>query len=192
MSPASVLEWLKQQLGLNISLDGQELYVNVASNTIKTVFYDTRINVIESGLQKPEAVYLKLKVKAWFINQDGTKNSLEVGDPNGELREVFFYKIPRNEAEYQRLAGEALIKYKMMKFSGAIQTLLYPDCGLFWKAQYVDKSYPDRTGNYTVTGIEISLSDRGFHRKVRMSFLSDIDSTVNALANQNQLIQQTP
>lgn len=189
MSPAAVLEWIKQQLGLNISLDGDQLYVNIASNIIKTVFYNTRVNVLTSGLQRPEAVYLKLKVKAWFVNENGTKSSIEVGDPNGELREVWFYKIPFNEAHYKQLAGEALVKYKMMKFSGSIETLLYPDCGLFWRAQYIDKSYPDRSGNYTITGIDTRCGRHGYHRKIKMSFLSDLDSSVNALADQNNIVQ---
>jgi len=188
MSPASILEWFKKEIGLNISLSNNQLYVNVASNTVNQVFFDTSRNVIKSALQKPEAVYLKLKIKAWFIQENGKKSSLEVGDTNGELREVFFYKIPFNEKEYQRLAGEALIKYKMMKFSGNIETLLYPECNLFWKAQYIDHRYPDRTGNYTIVGMNFTLDKSGFHRHIKMAYLSDIDSQVNALGVDNILI----
>lgn len=188
MSPASILEWFKKELGLNISLQDNKLYVNIASNTVGQVFYDTGINVLKSGLQKPEAVYLKLKIKAWFIRQDGKKTSLEVGDTNGELREVFFYKIPYSVAEYTRLAGEALIKYKQMKFSGKVETLLYPDAALFWKAQYIDRRYPDRNGNYTIVGMDFSFDEHGFHRHLHLAYLSDIDSSVDALANTNNIV----
>lgn len=195
MSPAAVLEWLKHELGLNISLSDNRLYCNIASNIISTVFYDTGINVLDEGgpgLQKPEAVFLKLKVKAWFIQENGKKTSLEVGDPDGELREVFFYKIPFNVAEYTRLAGEALIKYKQMKFSGVIPTLLYPEVALFWRAQYIDRRYPDRNGNYTVLGVDFTINEHGFHQKIKLAFLSDIDSSVDALASTNSIVALPP
>lgn len=189
MSPASVLEYFKKELGLHISLSDNKLYVNIASNTIATVFFDTAVNVIHSGLQKPEAVYLKLKVKAWFIQQNGKKSSIEVGDTNGELREVFFYKIPFDPKKYQQLAGEALIKYKMMKFSGNIETLLYPDCGLFWRARYIDHRYPDRNGYYTIVGMNFEIGEHGYHRHIKMAYLMDLDSAVNSLAEQNNIVQ---
>lgn len=192
MSPASVLEWLKKELGLNISLNGSVLYCNIASNTVQQAFLDTTRNVITSHLQKPEAVYLKLKLKAWFILENGKKSSLEVGEEGGELREVFFYRIPFNVARYTQLAGEALIKYKQMKFSGMIETYLYPEMGLFWKVQYLDKRYPDRNGNYTVVGMDFSLDANGFHRHIRLAYLSDIDSDVDALSADNALINLQP
>lgn len=191
MSPAAVLQWFKTEIGLNISLSGKQLYCNIASNTISTVKYLTTRNVIRSNLQKPEAVYLKLKLKAWFILSDGRKTSLEVGDPDGELREVFFYSIPFNTARYTQLAQEALTKYKQMKFSGMIETLLYPDCGLFWRAEYNDKTYPERNGVYTVVGMDYSLDDHGFHRHIRLAYLSDFNGT-NTLGKDNNIINLQP
>lgn len=192
MSPAAILEWLKKELGLNISLHGHQLYCNIASNTVKQGFYDTKRNVIHSSLQRPAAVYIKLKVKAWFIMENGKKASLEVGDPQGELREVFFYRIPLDLKRYQQLAGEALVKYKQMKFSGYIETWLYPDVDLFWKVQYLDAHYPERNGNYTVVGMDITIDEHGFHRRLRLAYLSDIDSSIDALAADNDLINLLP
>lgn len=192
MSPAAVLQWIKEQLGLNISLTGGQLYCNIASNTVNQAFLDTERNVIESKLQKPNAVYLRLKVKAWFIQETGKKYSLEVGDANGELREVFFYRLPLDIKRYTQLAGEALIKYKQMKFNGQVETYLYPDMGLFWKVQYIDFRYPDRNGNYTVVGMDFTLDEKGFHRHLKLSFLSDIDSDVNALGSDNNIINLQP
>ena len=190
MSPASILEWFKKELGLNISLTGNNLYCNIASNTVNIATLNTGRNVITSNLQKPEALYLKLKVKAWFIQENGKKTSLEVGDTNGELREVFFYKIPYNVAKYTQLAQQALIKYKQMKFSGDVETYLYPDMGLFWKVQYTDLRYPDRNGNYTVVGMNFEINEKGYHRKIKLAYLSDIDSSVDALASNT--VNMTP
>lgn len=185
MSPAAILEWIKKELGLNISLHGKTLYCNVASNTLNTVTFHTARNVIKSDLQKPEAVYLKLQVKCWFIQENGKKASIEVGDPGGELREVFFYRIPFNLATYAKMAAEALTKYKQFKFSGNIESYLYPDCNLFDKAVYIDVRYPARTGNYTVVAINHEIDQKGYHRKIKLAYLSDIPlpPTVKPVSN---------
>eukprot|EP01037_Dinobryon_pediforme_P011474 gene11474-11570_t len=130
-------------------LEGNQLYVNVASNTLNIVKYATDRNVIgKPKLQKKEATYQKIKLKAWFINENGTKDSIEIGDTvNGYLVEQFFYKVA-DKSTYQYLAEQALIKASQHKFNGEIETLLYPDCELFWKAQYTDIRYPSRTANY--------------------------------------------
>jgi len=174
MSPAAILEWLKKEIGINISLQGNKLYVNVASNTLNTVKYRTDRNVIGSDLQKPAAVYQSYKVKAWFIREDGTRDSFEVGDSNGTMREVFFYRIKRDQALYQKMANEALAKVKQQKYSGSIDTLLYPDCNLFDEADYVDIRYPARSANYVIHGIDITLDETGFHRKLKLSFLTEV------------------
>jgi hypothetical protein len=174
MSPAAILDWLKKEMGINISLDGNKLYVNVASNTLNTAYYRTDRNVIGSDLQKPQAIYKSFKVKAWFIREDGTKDSFEIGDSNGTLKEVFFYKIKRNQTLYQKLATEALNKVKQQKYNGSIDTLLYPDCKLYDQANYIDVRYPARNANYVITGQEITLDESGFHRKLNLSFLSEI------------------
>lgn len=173
MSPAAILDHLKKELGLNISLQGNTLYINVASNTLATVYHRTDRNVIGCDLQKPSSVYTSFKVKAWFIRDDGTKDSFEIGDANGTLREVFFYKVKRDQTLYEKLATEALNKVKQQKYIGSIDTLLYPDLQLFYQVNYTDLRYPDRSGNYVVTGQEISIDAGGYHRKLKLSFLSE-------------------
>lgn len=193
MSPASILQWFRTELGLNISLINNQLYCNIASNIVSTGILNSTRNVIAPrGLQKPEAVFLKLKVKCWFIQENGKKTSLEVGDEKGELREVFFYKIPFSIKRYTQLAGEALIKYKQMKFSGKVHTLLYPMIGLFWKVQYNDFRYPEENGNYTVVGREFKADEHGYHWQYEMAYLSDLDSAVDQLAGDNNLINLNP
>lgn len=174
MSPAAILDWLKKEMGLNISLQGNNLYVNVASNTLRTEYFRTDRNVIGSDLQKPSAVYRSFKVKAWFIRSDGTKDSFEIGDSNGTLKEVFFYKVKRDQTLYQKLANEALNKVRQQRYSGTIDTLLYPECKLYDQANYVDIRYPDRNGNYVITKQEINIDENGYHRKLTLSFLSEI------------------
>lgn len=173
MSPAAILEWFKKELGLNINLLRNNLYVNIASNTTETVVYKTDRNVLSADLQKPEATFQSFKVKAWFVREDGTKDSYEVGDSNGQLKEVFFYKVKRDNTLYQKLATEALNKAKQMRFSGAITTLLYPEAKLYMKADYSEIRYPSRNANYVIVGNDLDINDKGYRRKLKFAYLSE-------------------
>lgn len=186
MSPAAVLEWFKKELGLNITLLNNVLYANLASFTTGQVILQTDTNVIKSGLQTTNlknfrrksskgsnSIFLRVKLKAYFLQQNGTKDSIEVGDPNGQMREVFFYNVKRDEVLYNKMALEALQKFHQDRYTGEIETYLYPYCELFWKVKYFDVRYPERNGSYVITSIQQILSGEGFHRKLKLAFLDD-------------------
>lgn len=174
MSPAAILDYLRKEIGINISLQGKQLYVNVASNTLNTVYHYTDRNVIKANLQKPNTIFQNYRVKAWFVNENGTKNSVEVGNTSGHLREVFYYKIPQNPTLYKKLAAEALNKIKMEKYKGTIETLLYPDCQLFDRAVFKSVRYPDTNADYVITSMNFDIGPKGFNRIIKYSYLSEI------------------
>lgn len=178
MSPAAILEWIKKEIGFNISLSGNKLYANLASNTTGFIIYRSDRNVLKCDIQKASATFQTFKVKAWFIREDGTRDSYEVGDTSGQLREVFFYRVKKDDALYKRLALEALVKVKQMRFNGSITTLLYPDPQMFMEADYTDIRYPDRSGNYVVTGIDTTIDSSGYRRKIKLSYLSDLNTSM--------------
>ena len=205
MSPAAVLEWLKRELGFNITLIGSQLYANVASFYTNTVKLSTDINVIESNLQSTNltkkhtkqskganSVFLRIKLKAYFEKEDGTKDSLEIGDPNGQSREVYFYKVIKgNLVNYQgsmvpenylNFANEALNKCYQSRYTGMLEMYLYPVCNLFWRVIYNDLRYPERNGDYVVTAINIKIDEHGYHRHLKLAYLTNynIVETANA------------
>lgn len=194
MSPAAILEWFKKELGFAITLIGSQLYVNVASFTSGTVILQTDTNVIASNLQTTNlqhrntkkskgsnSIFLRLKLKAYFIKENGTKDSFEIGDENGQLRECFFYKVAPGKMvpyagkqvpeNYKKLAEEALNKYHQDRYTGEVSTLLYPFCNLFWKVRYFDIRYNERNANYVVTMIKYTLNESGFHKKLKLAWL---------------------
>jgi hypothetical protein len=195
MSPSACLEWLRKEIGINISLQGKKIYYNIASNTLDTVNLSTAVNVIKSNLETTNltkgskaagSTFQKFKVKAWFLQKDGTKDSIEVGDEGGQMREVFFYKIPRmgsdaaSIANYTALAKQALVKVRQSRFNGTVETLLYPYCDIFWRAKYTDISYPERNGQYVVTSKEYKISEAGYRQTLKLAYLGD-ELNVNQL-----------
>lgn len=174
MSPWAILEYLKKSIGLNISLQGTRLYVNVASNSLNIIKYRSDRNIHLCGLQQPDTIWEGYKIKAWFLQPNGVRDSLEVGDKDGHLTEVYFYKVSGGLPVYNKLAAEALLKVRQRKYSGKVGTYLYPDCQLFDKVEYTDIRYPNRSGNYVITAMDITLDDSGFHREMKWAFLTDV------------------
>lgn len=182
MSPAAVLEYFKKELGLCITFLANKLYVNVASNTTKNVKLKTDINVLTSELQTTNlknlrsknvtganSVFQKIKVKASFVRNNGTKDSVEVGDPNGQLREVFFYTVKQDEKLYEQLAKEALIKFYQARYNGEVSTLFYPHFDILWRVEYIDVRYPERNGFYVCTSMKVIINEHGYHRKAKLA-----------------------
>ena len=198
MSPAAVLEWLKRELGFNISLIGSQLYANIASFTRNEINLQSDINVIECNLQSTNltkkrtrksrganSVFTRIKLKCYFEKEDGTKDSFEVGDSNGQLREVFFYKVDKGNLtlidgqqvydNYYKYAQEALNKCYQTMYKGTLEQYLYPIVNVFDKVNYTDLRYPDRDGSYVVTALDVKLDDRGFHRHLKLAPLTNFN-----------------
>lgn len=180
MSPWGILDYLKKNIGINISLSGTKLYCNVASNTLNVIKFDSRYNVHSRGLQQPDTVWQGYRVKAWFINDNGTRNSIEVGDSTGHVVDVYFYKVQGGLPVYNKLAGEALNKVRQKKFSGQMGGYLYPMVGLFDRIDYTDFTYPQMNGSYVVTDIEHTLNDEGVLVNMRWAYLVDFLNQVAA------------
>lgn len=174
MTPAAILEYFKKELGFNISLMGNQLYIGLASNTLNRVILASDRNVIHCDLQKKDAIFSTIFIRAWYVLENGKKTYLDVGNTTGQMIEQWFYKVQYDYNTYVKLAKEALVKAEQYRFKGGIQTLLYPECDLFWKATYYDVRYPDRSANYSITEMNFELSDKGFHRHLKFAYLSDI------------------
>lgn len=174
MSPAAILDWFKKELGLNITLYGSKLYVNLASNTTGSVTLNTGRNVLKSNLQTKLATFQRIRMKCWFIREDGTRDSIEVGDSSGQQMEHFFYKVKRSGNNYETLANAALLKAQQHRYSGELEILLYPNCDLFWKVPYTDVRYPEKNGTYVIIGMYFELGPEGFHRKLKLAYLDDL------------------
>lgn len=178
MSPAACLEWIKKELALTVTIIGQKLYFNIASNTLNEVKLKSDTNVIGISMQKPESAFQKFKVKAWIKKPNGTKEAVEIGDEDGELREIKLMCVPKNTPKgkekknyHTKLMDNALEQVKMGHYNGKITTLLYPESDLFWAIDYTDVRYPERSAIYTVRAITISLSKDGFHRELTTAYL---------------------
>lgn len=175
ISPYGILEWIKKELGLNLSLRNGQLYCNVASNTRNVIKLMTNRNVWEASLQQNYASYQTFKVKAFFVNENGTENVVEVGDPNGQCVDQFFYKVAGSDVTRLNMANEALNQVKQRHFKGSLKMPLYPEINLFDQVDFTYIRFPDQNGSYVASGIMVDLlpdEQYGFSRTLKLSYLN--------------------
>ena len=172
MSPAAILEWFKKELGINITFIKNQLYVNVASNTIGSINLSTKVNVLKSDLQTNLAAFQQIRMKCWFVQPNGTRSWVEVGSTTGIQEQHFFYKVANVGNTYNRLANEALLKAQQHHYKGELELLLYPICDLFYIVNYLDARYPEKNGQYYIIGINIVLSEKGFRQHIKVAWLN--------------------
>jgi len=172
MSCAAILEYFKKNLGLNITFYGNQLYVNIASNTTGSITLNTGRNVLKSELQTNLATFQQIRLKCWFVAPNGTRSWIEVGSTDGIQEEIYFYNVTNSGNTYNILSNAALLQSKQHHFHGELELLLYPDCAMFWIVNYTDLRYQEKSGQYYITGIYFELSDKGFHRKIKLAWLN--------------------
>ena len=197
MTGLAILSHIKHETGINISIVGRALYANVASNTTNTVNLSTDKDIIEASLQPINTTFLNLKIKAWFVKKDSTKDSFELGQAtDSQIREIYLYfvtpgadimintlegqkLVPKN---YYTLAQNALLKYKQRRYSGSIKIKLYPVCDVFWRVVYTDVRYPEINGVYVITSQNIDLTEKsGWVRTLKMAYLANTVTQANEL-----------
>jgi hypothetical protein len=158
---AEVLDYLKKTFGLysRFQPDGS-LYVGfpykvskisdvVQTNIWKFIFSGPQGNVIDgSGLDYIRDDDTQLNVTAINVKPDNTKKSITVGDSLGEKRTLYFYDVSDDELE--RLATQALEKYKYEGFRGSFVTFLNPKVDHGQCVMLEDPEIPDRNGVYLV------------------------------------------
>lgn len=172
MSPASILNYFKKNLGLNITFYSNQLYVNIASNTVGNITLNTGRNVLKSDLQTNLATFQKIRLKCWFQSPNGTRSWIEVGDSTGIQSEQYFYNVTNAGNLYTILANAALLRAQQHHYRGELLLLLYPDCDLFWIVNYTDLRYPEKNGQYYITGVYFEINEKGFRRKLKIAWLN--------------------
>jgi len=94
------------------------------------------------------------------------------GKPRPRTNAVLFAATcPQN---YYDLAEQALLKIRQAKFSGTVETRLYPFCDIFDRAIYYDLSYPDRNGTYVITQKSYKLDSTEFKQTLKLAYLADV------------------
>jgi hypothetical protein len=184
MSPAAILQWLKEKLGLCITMIGTKLFCNVANTKYNTFvfksgnpsdFINDGGNILKCNIQKSYAAFSRFRVVVNYLTNDGRKQVLKFGDLNGETHEFFYYNIPYDANKFEQIGIDCLNKCKQNVFTGDFQLMLYPWVSVYDEVQYKrDFRFPERQANYVVIGKKFTATASGGYRQsLKVAFLSN-------------------
>jgi hypothetical protein len=171
-SGAFALQKIKDDYGLSINIDSGVLYCNLAytdkTGIIKYIINGEQANVINADeLKYRRKDDIKLKIKAININGDNTRNEVEFGDDDGELKTLFFYNIKTKE-QLEKIARQEINKLKFDGYEGKISTFLIPPAKPGMTAELKDNRFPEREGNYYIEAVKTYFGNNGARREVEI------------------------
>ncbi|WP_244289937.1 DUF3568 domain-containing protein [Flavobacterium resistens] len=165
---AQVLESLKKDLLMSVFItDEGKLYCGLQqlTNIGQTVVYDLNYNLVENNLEFKSKDDRKIKIKYTYIDTKNKRQSIEVGDPDGEQRE-YHTSVISDLKKLEEMALAEIEKLKYDGFDGDITSFLIPYATRGMKAKFIDSDHQNREGNYFIKKVVTTLSTGGARRKV--------------------------
>lgn len=167
---SQVLQKLKEEFGLTIFINDQnELYcgLKAGTNIGEVVKYDLNYNLVENNLEFISKEERKIKVRYVYQAPDNKKKTVEVGDPDGELR-TYHTSVVSSEAKLRELAEAEIEKLKYDGFQGDVKSFLVPYATRGMKAEVIDQDHPNMEGSYLVEKVVVSFGSGGARRTVNL------------------------
>ncbi|MBB4117860.1 hypothetical protein GGR32_000132 [Mesonia hippocampi] len=167
---AKALEKIKDEYGLYTFIDDAgKLYAGLrqVKNIGETVVYDLYQNVVSHDLKFRRAEDVRINLKVVGVQKDNSKIEVLVGDSDGEQRTIYRYNI--SDPSVLKKIGEAeLSNIKYTGYEGTITGFYAPFVTRGMNVEIRDKNYTNRTGNYFVPKVVITMSVNGGRRKVEL------------------------
>lgn len=168
---AQVLESLRKDVAQTVFIDDEgKLYVGLQqlTNIGQTVVYDLNYNLVENNLEFKSKDDRRIKIKYNYMNpKNNKKESIEVGDPDGEQRE-YTTSVISDPKQLEKLAEVELKKMKYDGFDGDVVSFLIPYATRGMKAKLIDEEHKNREGNYFIKKVVTTFDTGGARRKATL------------------------
>lgn len=162
----NVLEKLRSEFGFYSFFVNQVLYVGLAFypvNAISQTFLFEQ-QVVDNDLQYLRTDDIKVKIKGVLINNDNSRETIEVGDTDGDLRTVHQYGGTLEQLKFT--CNQKLTEYHYNGYVGSFTTFLEPSVTVGDYAVMASYAMPERNGTYLIKsvkkGIRLSGSPAGY------------------------------
>lgn len=164
-----VLEKLKTDYNIVTYLKGNTIMSGkVFSANKEEVKYGFENNIKASALKfrKAEDVFVKITATSTLTN--GTKIEAEVGDVDGEQRNLSYFNI-KTKKELETIAEADISKFKYTGFEGDFNAFGVPYIEAGWIANITSSLYPEKNGKYLVESVVVTFDDSPqFDRKITL------------------------
>lgn len=153
----------------NVNDDGSVYFgVGISDTDDPTVILRTDLNVIDCDIVPNNKFFTNYYVKINGLDRQGKRISYEIGDSQGETKNLKF--SPLNTLEgIQRTAQTVFERLKGDRNKGTITTLLYPWVNLFDFCQFTHTLFPSLSGNYYVIGKTLTCDEGGYRQKLTVT-----------------------
>jgi hypothetical protein len=164
---AQELEEMKREFGLQAFCKGGKLYVCWITpfDTKQFGRFEWGKNIITENLKYTRKEDIRLKVKA--ISLQGSKDKRiveELGDKNGEIREVYAYNL--NREQLKEFASKELDRLKQTKYEGSIIVFGLP---VLHKMDIVRlKAQDGNRGSYGIKKIVRLFGINGYRQEIEL------------------------
>jgi hypothetical protein len=167
VTAARALKQLRDKYGLTIYFRKiGELFVGLASDSDDVVIPLTiGRNVIDHDLEWVSTNDVRLRIKAIRVSKSNELETVEVGDPEGELRTLYFYDLAPGDSLEER-AREELVKYSRTGYRGTLRTFLRPRAAIGNVARLRDELFANREGDYLVEKVSTTINSSGGRRRI--------------------------
>jgi hypothetical protein len=168
---SQVLQMLKDDYGLYSYFNGDTLVSgkiftdNPNTEVVKYCMDGARKNIITNDLKYRKKEDIKIKVTMTSYLNDGTKQSVTVGDAEGQEQKLVCSNVSSENA-IKALAQKELDRLKIDGYSGGITTFGIPFVKHGYTATIENNEFKERSGDYYVDSVTTTLNDMGAYRRV--------------------------
>jgi len=168
---AQVLKKIREKWGQVAYYQNSTLYVGkVYSRGINQAViprFDLDQNVIKHRLEYLTEADRPIKVKAISNLSTGKKLTVELGDPDGDLRTLNFFNI-KSQTDLQALAEAEFSKLQRPGFQGSMTVYGVPLIEHSHVVDITSSTYPERSGRYYIDTVNTSFSKSGFRQRLQV------------------------
>ena len=109
---------------------------------------------------------LRFKLKATIIYPNNTKQEVEIGQADGDLRSFHYYDVPKAEAK--RLLEQELERLLAEGYSGSLTIFGVPRVLHGDIAELRSDLLPERDGDYLVKAVNTTFGPGGFRQNLTL------------------------
>jgi hypothetical protein len=168
---AQALQQLKEDTLLSAYIDDENnLYFGLIEgvNIGKKSIYDLNYNIISNDLERIDNTSKKILIKNTYIDpKTNKKNTVEVGEKGGEIRELTT-SIISDEKILKKLAENTYKNFKGVGYSGTITTFLIPFATRGMTAEIIDTELKTDRMQYLIKSVKTTFGINGARRIVEL------------------------
>lgn len=130
-------------------------------------FTGTKGNVPSDGMDLTyrDADSQKVKVKAVIMKKDGSQETIELGDTDGEVHTLHYNYTEADRGSIRKIAEADMAKLKYSGYRGSFRAYGQPFCKHGFIANVTDDNYPERVGSYFIDKTVMTITSSGGYRR---------------------------